>query len=104
MRTERKVKSIFWGLLYSLPLVLLILSTFRTGNTENSLAIVQSFSFEFIDNIILSLSNSIDMLEFNPYLVACVSYFVSVEIIQIFYEFMVFIPKLARKWLEGFYD
>ena len=102
MRTEKRVKAFFWGCVFALPLIIACLSVFRTGEYADFSTIVNGFTFDFINQALSGLENA-TQFTFNACLKSIVSYFVSVEILQIFYEVVVFIPQFARKWLEGFY-
>lgn len=102
MKTEKKVKAFFWGCVFALPLIIAFLTVYRTGNYADVETILNGFSFGFIDQMLNSLE-TVTQFAFNDALKAVVSYFVSVEILQIFFEIVVFIPRFAKKWLEGFY-
>lgn len=101
MKIEKKIKNIIWGIIYALPLILCVLSVYRTGDYTIYSTIFNEFNFSFISNSLHELEQIID-ITFNSTLISIVSYYISVELVRIFYEFIVFIPNVARKFLGVF--
>lgn len=106
--------SIFWGIIYLLPLLLYFVDIIALkGEFTTTL---QSFMVDFVDsnNIILELFNqflggsqltvdgsTIDMYFFGNYspVVYYLAYCATVAISHVFFDIVVFIPRLAHKWL-----
>ncbi len=99
-RLADKLDRLFWFMMWLLPLAVFAfcyamegsdLATFLAFLSENF-----SFTFieEILDNLIQTTFNS--SFAFTPYL----SYVVGVEIVHVFFDVIVFIPRLAHKWVS----
>lgn len=110
-RTQKNLfDNIFWYLIYLLPLIIWVVVSFRTGNIvslSNALEtmglkvlennqILTNLSEIFGSNGILPLFVSIDILLY-------ISYFICVFLIHLFVDFLLFIPRIAHKWLNKLY-
>lgn len=107
--------TLFWYLLYLFPVLGYMLYLFVEPGTGATLLSFETFcsnigvSF-FTDNIVLSSLTSIFGVEgvlplFNssaPFIMF--TWFVCVFIAHLAVDFLLFIPRLAHKWLRGFYD
>lgn len=107
--------TIFWYLIYFMPIILylcfLIGGNF-VGNQLNDLSLATFFNnlgLNFVtDNVILSALNSIFGINgvlpiFNELAPLYIfSWFISAVIIHLFVDFLLFIPRLAHKWLNVF--
>ena len=100
-KLNNKLDAIFWWLIWLLPLIGAFVCLW-CGN-DNSIAdfttFIQGFSFTFILDIISSMES---MLSFSlpAILTAYASYIVSVEIVHVFVDVMVFIPRFAHKLVD----
>lgn len=105
--------TIFWYFLYFLPviafLLFLIAEPSTTGNAVNFLTFIESCGFGFVqDNFIVAGLRDIFgtggiMPFFNtdvPFVIF--TWYVGVIIAHLFVDFIIFIPKLAHKWLNKF--
>lgn len=101
---------ILWSLLYFLPIVIYLVCCYRTG-----LAVPLSTMFESVglgiitDNVIFTSLSSIFgvgglfPLFSSPDILIFFTWFIGVYIAHLFVDFLLFIPRLAHKWLRYFY-
>ncbi len=103
---------IFWLIIALLPLVLYVLKVFPYRLPDVS-AVLPDFR-EFLvgfgvsdSGIVYSAINDIfgnggifPLFADNTVLILYMSYFISVEIVHLFVDFLVFIPRLSHKWME----
>jgi ABC-type spermidine/putrescine transport system permease subunit II len=101
-RFSKKLDSFFWFLILILPIVIYITISFNVGNSTDFSTFISSWTFPFISDIFNDIFTG-DLL-FNPILVDYISYCVSVEIIHVFFDVVVFIPRLAHKLSGRFID
>lgn len=102
--------NVMWYFLYLLPILLLTFSVFRTGDLITFGSLFNSLGLNFLtDNLILTTLTNIfgaggvlPLFQTNDILIY-LTYFVCVVIIHLFVDFLVFIPRLAHKWLNKFY-
>ena len=101
-------ETIFWNILYFVPILAFLILTYTQGAltlgsvfssiglniAENSIAFTTLSQIFGVDGI-LPLFASTDVLVF-------LTYYVNVFIAHIFVDFILFIPKLAKKWLNKF--
>lgn len=99
-----------WYLIYLLPLVALLILLAKNGATDFSIAdTFTSLGLDiFVNNPVLTNLSSIfgenGILPFfvsNDILIY-MSYFICVFIIHLFVDFLLFIPRLAHKWMNKF--
>lgn len=100
MRFKKKLDSLVWAIISFLPLFIYLIMTINNGVDISFSDYIASFSFGFIYDII----TSIEVFTFNLDLVALISYMASVEIIHVFYDFIVFLPRFAHNLMGGIYD
>ena len=102
--------NIMWYLIYMLPLFILLFFVVRSGELITFSALFDSLGLSFLnDNLILitltdmfGSGGILPLFQSNDILIY-MSYFVCVFIIHLFVDFLVFIPRLAHKWLNRFY-
>lgn len=111
---EKTQKNLFdnlmWYLLYLLPLIIWLLISFRTGEIIALSDAIASMGFNiFTDNqILITLSDIFATTGILPLFVTSdiilyMSYFISVFLIHLFVDFILFVPRLAHKWLNKLY-
>ena len=113
-RFSKRLDSLFWWLLKLLPLVMFvcyIYGYYRSGNTDVAtnefFSIIQNYCMMSFDNVVfqtlfsvfgpegaLPLFNSVR----NP-IAIYLSYIVIIDILHIMVDVLVFIPRLAHKWI-----
>ena len=102
--------TIFWYLLYFLPVLAYLLYTLAEG-TSNSVISLSAFFTEiglgiFTDNIIYTSissifgSSGVFPLFTNDTLICILTWFVSVFICHLLIDFILFIPRICHKWLK----
>lgn len=100
--------NVMWYLIYLLPLFLFIGVSIRVGQFTTlsscfdlvGLNVAESFIYQTFDNLfgvngVVSLFTNSDILLY-------FTYFVSVYIIHLAVDFLLFIPRLSHKWLKSF--
>ncbi len=95
-RFADKLDRLFWFLIILLPLVLFYLCEEWSFDSFSAF-MSENFSFSFIETIL----DSIIEMTFNSNfaLTSYLSYVVGVELIHVFFDVIVFIPRLAHKWV-----
>lgn len=103
--------TIFWYGLYFLPiLVLLLMSVHNPITSISSVMDTLGLSIITTDNVIYSTLSSIfgtgGVLPFftSPDILLYMTYFCSVLILHLLVDFILFIPRLAHKWLKRGYQ
>lgn len=99
-----------WYVIYLLPLIALLILLAKNGATDFSIAnAFSSLGLDiFVDNPILTnLSSIFGENGILPFFVSSdiliyMTYFISVFIIHLFVDFLLFIPRLAHKWMNKF--
>lgn len=99
-RFARHIDKVFWLVIMLLPVIVYLIS--YSCMEESYTELFSGFnacvpSFPFIQNILDSVCEKAfgSAFEINAYL----SYCVGVEILHILYDIIVFIPRLAHKWV-----
>lgn len=88
----------FWFIVSMLPIIVYFITAYRNPEAVGFLEFVTSFSpFPFIENILNEVSQTAFGGTFA--LSGLLSYFVAVEIFHILFDVIVFIPRLAHKWV-----
>lgn len=98
-RTARKLDLLFWFLIWCLPLITFFVVNFRADtkiNLEDHLTTNYGYVTLF-DETIDTIEEEIN-INFGV-LGQYTSYLVTVEIIHLFLDFLLFIPRLAHKWM-----
>lgn len=102
--------SIFWHLVYLLPLIIIFGVSLQTGNLVNLSTAMQTIGLDvittnpiyvalsdlFSSTGVVPLFNGTAILEF-------LSYFVSCYLLHMAIDFLLFIPRLAMNWLDALY-
>lgn len=98
-RFAYKLDMIFWFIVMMLPLITYFIVSYRQGNAVEFLTYVSNFSpFPFIADIFDSVLTTAFGHSFQ--IVPLIAYFVGVEIIHVLFDVVVFIPRLAHKWVS----
>jgi hypothetical protein len=100
-----------WYILYLLPIILWAFVSFRSGEMTTLSNAMSSLGLEILgtNQIYTSLASifAIDgilPLFTNLDIILYMSYFISVFLIHLFVDFILFIPRLAHKWLNKLYQ
>lgn len=96
-----------WYLLYTLPLLLMLLYWFKTGSislvSAMSDAGLSVLTTNPIYDALFSIfgTGGIMPLFTSPDVIAFITYFASVYIIHLAIDFILFIPRLAHNWMSA---
>lgn len=102
-RFDKKIDSLFWFIIAILPIITYFLFNLNpNANSIDFINFLDSFSFGFVEDILNNIF--IDSYSLPGILTKCLSWFVSVEIIHVFVDFIVFIPRFAHRVLGRFYN
>lgn len=112
---EKTQKNLFdnvmWYALYLLPLLVWVLVSFQSGQITTLSSAMSIMGLEiFADNQILTsltqifATTGILPLFVTSDIILYMSYFISVFLIHLFVDFILFIPRLAHKWLNKLYQ
>lgn len=99
--------NIFWYLIYSLPLILMLLHWFKLGTTDISSIFALAGLELFADNIVFnSLSalfgiNGLLPLFASNGLLMLLSYFIICWLVHLAVDVLLFIVRLAHNWMDG---
>lgn len=118
------IDKVFWSILYMLPLIVFVICLFlnvnTTGESEFNLytnidservfsQVWESFFIIEPDNIVSQALNDISayfrmdyLLGSHSFLNNFFTYYIYVVIFHILVDVLLFIPKLAHKWIGGF--
>lgn len=98
-----------WYIIYLLPLLLFVGVSVRLGQFTTLQACFESVGLNVINNSIIfdTLSslfgvNGLVPLFQNTDILIYFTYFVSVYLIHLCVDFLLFIPRLSHKWLKSF--
>lgn len=109
----RNIKLFFdtfmWYLLYLLPIIVLIFAVFRTGSAVSMSSVFNDLGLSiYTDNVILSnledifgIGGVFPLLDSNGILIYA-TYFVSVFLIHLAVDFLIFIPRLVENLMDKF--
>lgn len=98
-RFSYKLDLIFWFIVSFLPILLYLAVNFKNPEAVGFFEFVSNFSpFPFIANVLDSVSETAFGARFA--LSGLLSYFVGVEVFHILFDVIVFIPRLAHKWIS----
>lgn len=99
--------NLMWYLLYLLPLFLLLIYLVRTGTVVDLSTIFSDFGLDILTNnqILVALSSlfgssGVVPLFASESILVYFSYFISVFVVHLAVDFLLFIPRLAHKWLN----
>ena len=100
-RFGKKIDYIFWFIISIIPLIIYVSLCWNNPNAIDFSTFISNYRFAFIADIFNEIFK--DTFIFPTVLVDFISYFCSVEIIHVFVDFIVFIPRFAHNFLGGFY-
>mgnify|MGYP001091804003 CR=1 FL=1 len=99
----------FWNIVYFIPIFAYLIILFKTGNAFEFGTIFESIGLNIAENSIAFTSLSqifgvdgILPLFTNTDLLVFFAYYINVFIAHIFVDFILFIPKIAKKWMNKF--
>ncbi len=102
--------NIMWYLLYLLPIILWLVVSFRSGTILSLSSAMSEMGFDILSSnqvytSLISIFDSTGILPLftSPDIILYMSYFISVFLIHLFVDFILFIPRLAHKWLNKLY-
>lgn len=105
---KRLADTIFWYGLYFLPILILIITSIHNPITSVS-NVINTLGLNILqDNIIFTTLSSIfgvgGVLPFfqSADILIFFTYYISVYILHLLVDFVIFIPRLAHKWLNYF--
>lgn len=104
------IDNIFWYAIYLLPIICMLLVTYQTGAFVSLSSALSSVGLGILtDNPILSTisgifgaSGVLPLFQSTDILVY-ISYFVSVFVLHLLVDFVLFIPRLCHKWMKSLY-
>lgn len=103
---------IFWYIIYALPIIcyLIFLSTGNYETIPSLLTAISSFGLDIATNsdLYLSLSgifgvNGVVPLFASADIIFVLTWFVGTYLVHLMVDFLLFIPKIAMKWLDKLY-
>lgn len=96
-RFARKCDKVFWFIVLLLPLFTYFVIAYRQPDAPDFLAYSTIYRFPFIADIFDSVFTTSNFICFP--IINYLSYCVGVEIAHCFFDVVVFIPRLAHKWI-----
>ena len=100
-RFGKKIDYIFWFIISITPLIVFFVSSWNNPSSIDFSTFIANYRFTFIADIFNQIFK--DTFIFPTALVDFISYFCSVEIIHVFVDFVVFIPRFAHNLTDKFY-
>ncbi len=108
---KKSIKCLFdnfmWYLVYTLPLLLLLIYWFKTGDVSLSNAMTSAGLGIFSENPIYTCltglfgADGTMPLFTSPDLLVYCSYFVSTFVVHLAVDFVLFIPRICHNWMTG---
>lgn len=102
-------ETVFWNIVYFIPIFAFLILLFKTGSAFEFGIIFESIGLNIAENSVAYTSLSqifgvdgILPLFKNADLLVFFTYYINVFIAHIFVDFILFIPKLAKKWMNKF--
>ena len=102
--------NLFWYGVYLLPILCMLFVTFNTGTFTSLSSALTGCGLGILTNnpifdTITQIFGSSGILPFfqNADILIYVSYFVSVFILHLLVDFILFIPRLCHKWMKSLY-
>lgn len=100
----------FWYLLYLLPLILIAFTFYRTGNLVNLSTCLEQMGLNIITTNpiyttlidVFGVSGVLPLFS-QPVIFEILTYFISVFLLHMAVDFLLFIPRIAMYWLDKFY-
>lgn len=110
-RTQKNLfDNIFWYVLYLVPIIIWIVVSFRSGQIVSLSSAIDSMGIKILEsnqiyNNLMQVFGTSGILPLfaNSDFILYISYFVSVFLIHLFVDFLLFIPRIAHKWLNKLY-
>lgn len=101
--------TIFWYLVYMLPVIVYLLNIFPNGAVSFD-TLLSSTGFNIVtSNIVTTTFNSIfatggimPLFALNSPMIIIISWFIFAVILHLMADFILFIPRLAHKWMNKF--
>lgn len=100
-RFGKKIDYIFWFVVSIIPIIIYVVLCWNNPNNIEFANVIASYRFDFVADIFNEIFK--DNFIFPTVLVDFISYFCSVEIIHIFVDFIVFIPRFAHNFTNKLY-
>ena len=98
-RLSYKIDAVFWFIVSMLPIIVYLILNYRNPSAPDFFTYVLGFApFEFIQDILDNVTETAFGAPFR--LNAFLSYCVGVEILHVLFDVIVFIPRLAHKWIS----
>lgn len=98
-RFAYRLDMLFWFIVMLLPLIVYYVMNFRNPETTEFFVFMANFSpFSFIQDVLDSVSETAFGSTFA--LTSYLGYCVGVEIFHVLFDVIVFIPRLAHKWIS----
>lgn len=101
--------TLFWYIVYMLPVIVLLLSIYRTGEIVSLSSALTDLGITFVqENIVFDTISSVFgtggvfPIFSNPDVLLFLTYFCYMIIIHLVVDVIVFIPRLAHKWIDKF--
>ncbi|MBE5757327.1 MAG: hypothetical protein E7345_00135 [Clostridiales bacterium] len=105
---KRLADTIFWYALYFLPVLILILMSLHNPITSLS-SVISTLGLDILnDSVIYTTLNSVVgaggilPLFSSPDILIFFTYYICVYILHLLVDIVIFIPKIAHKWLNTF--
>lgn len=105
---KRLADTIFWYALYFLPVLILILMSIHNPITSLS-SVISTLGLDVLnDSVIYTTLNSVVgvggilPLFSSPDILIFFTYYICVYILHLLVDIVIFIPKIAHKWLNTF--
>ena len=98
-RTAYKIDKIFWFIVALLPVLVYLTVNKQNASAPNFFTFLESFSpFSFVSDIFDEVTQTAFNTTFavNDYL----AYVAGVEVFHVMFDVVVFIPRLAHKWIS----
>lgn len=110
-RTQKNLfDNIFWYLIYLLPLIIWVVVSFRTGTIISLSSALETMGLKVLEDnqIIINLSEIFGSVGVFPMFASIdillyFTYFICVFLMHLFVDFLLFIPRIAHKWLNKLY-
>lgn len=102
MRTKNKLDYIMWFVITLLPIIIYLILGWQGGFDVSFSTFLTDYRFDFVADILIDVLEVVN-LQFSPLLVSLISYMASVEIVHVFYDFIVFIPRMAHNLMGDLY-
>lgn len=96
-RFERKLDAFFWFVVSMLPIILYIVNLYNGGSNDFFAFINDNFTFSFVKTVFDDVFD-VAFSSVSP-VTGLLSYFVSVEILHIMFDVLVFLPRFAKKMI-----